>query len=99
MTFFALTFLFAGFIVWAGRLESECVRIGGEPFELSKAAFADAFALSWTTFSTVVCLLSIVLPCGTLLQCIYTIHLAKALSFSFSTTILGLRQHISGSWT
>jgi hypothetical protein len=57
VTFFALTFLFAGFIVCAARLDTECIRVGGEQFEFTSSAFADAFALSWTTFSTVVCLL------------------------------------------
>lgn len=53
--FFALTILFAGFITLAGRIDANCVQIGGEPFGYNAAAFADAFALSWTTFSTVVC--------------------------------------------
>jgi hypothetical protein len=43
--------------VWAGKLDGECVRVGGQPFEFTQSAFADAFALSWTTFSTLVCLL------------------------------------------
>lgn len=51
--FFALVILFAGFITMAGRIDEECVRIGGELFASTDAAFADAFALSWTTFSTV----------------------------------------------
>jgi len=49
--FFGLIILFAGFIIAAGHLDQECVRIGGQPFSTSQ--FADAFALSWTTFSTV----------------------------------------------
>lgn len=52
VVFFALTFFFAAFIIWAGNADPECVRIGGDPFGTAK--FADAFALSWTTFSTVV---------------------------------------------
>ena len=51
--FFALVILFAGIIVSAGRMDSECSRIGGEPFGHASSDFADAFALSWTTFSTV----------------------------------------------
>jgi hypothetical protein len=53
LVFFALTILFAGFITIAGRIDPQCVRIGGMPFGFDFAAFADAFALSWTTFSTV----------------------------------------------
>lgn len=53
VAFFALVILFAGFITIAGNLDAECVRIGGEEFGSSGAAFADAFSLSWTTFSTV----------------------------------------------
>jgi len=49
--FFGLIILFAGAIVGAGRLDEECVRIGGDPLFTSQ--FFDAFALSWTTFSTV----------------------------------------------
>lgn len=51
--FFALVILFAGFIAMAGQIDPECVRIGGEVFDNEGTAFADAFALSWTTFSTV----------------------------------------------
>ena len=51
--FFALVISFAGFITLAGHLDEECVRIGGNEFDASGTAFADAFALSWTTFSTV----------------------------------------------
>lgn len=52
LVFFALTILFAGFITLAGRIDADCVQIGGQPFGFNFAAFADAFALSWTTFST-----------------------------------------------
>jgi hypothetical protein len=51
--FFALVILFAGFITVAGNIDPQCVRIGGEEFDKENTAFADAFALSWTTFSTV----------------------------------------------
>lgn len=51
--FFVFTILFAGFITWAGRLDATCVVVGGEPFASADNPFADAFALSWTTFSTV----------------------------------------------
>lgn len=49
--FFLWVMTFAAFIVGAGRLDDECIRVGGAPFADSE--FADAFALSWTTFSTV----------------------------------------------
>lgn len=53
IVFFALTIFFAGLIIAAGRMDEECVRVGGQTFESAGTAFADAFALSWTTFSTV----------------------------------------------
>ena len=53
MLFFVLVMIFAGFIISAGRLNPQCVRIGGAPFNSATSDFADAFALSWTTFSTV----------------------------------------------
>jgi hypothetical protein len=51
--FFALVILFAGLITIAGTVDPECVRIGGQEFNSQDTAFADAFTLSWTTFSTV----------------------------------------------
>eukprot|EP00934_Nitzschia_sp_Nitz4_P004257 Nitzschia sp. Nitz4//scaffold178_size73299//61035//62764//NITZ4_005718-RA/size73299-processed-gene-0.36-mRNA-1//-1//CDS//3329539179//4247//frame0 len=51
--FFLWVMLFAAFIVGAGRMDAECVRVGGAPFGDAGADFSDAFALSWTTFSTV----------------------------------------------
>jgi hypothetical protein len=53
VVFFAFTVVFAGFIFLAGQLDPQCVRVSGEPFQVSSAGFADAFTLSWTTFSTV----------------------------------------------
>ena len=53
MIFFVWVMIFAGFIIGAGRIDHECVRVGGEPFAEAESQFADAFALSWTTFSTV----------------------------------------------
>jgi hypothetical protein len=53
VTFFALVILFSGFITLAGRIDSECVRVGGQVFGAAGTPFADAFALSWTTFATV----------------------------------------------
>lgn len=53
IAFFVLVILFAGFIASAGVLDSECVRVGSTVFNSAGAGFADAFALSWTTLSTV----------------------------------------------
>jgi hypothetical protein len=55
VVFFTLVIIFSGFIILAGKMDSECVRVGGLEFGNTSAHFADAFALSWTTFSTVVC--------------------------------------------
>jgi hypothetical protein len=51
--FFVLVMLFACIIIGAGRMDEDCVRIGGAEFDQAGSPFADAFALSWTTFSTV----------------------------------------------
>jgi uncharacterized membrane protein len=53
--FFALIILFAALLILVESADYSCVRIsiGESEFE-SNGAFADAFALSWTTFSTVV---------------------------------------------
>ena len=58
--FFVWIMFFAALIIGAGRIDNECVRVGGNPFgytgddgEGVPHEFADAFALSWTTFSTV----------------------------------------------
>jgi hypothetical protein len=53
LTFFALVVLFSGFITIAGRMDAECIRVGDNSFGNSSAPFADAFSLSWQTFSTV----------------------------------------------
>lgn len=53
VAFFALVLFFSGFITLAGRLDSECVRVGSDTFATEGAPFAVAFALSWTTISTV----------------------------------------------
>jgi hypothetical protein len=53
ITFFGLVILFSGIITLAGHMDTECVRVGGKEFDFAGAAFADAFSLSWTTFSTV----------------------------------------------
>ncbi len=51
--FFLWVMIFAGLIVAAGRMDVQCIRVGGEDFANAASDFADAFALSWTTFSTV----------------------------------------------
>ena len=51
--FFTLVIFFAALITIAGKMDNQCVRIGGAIFDNEDTAFADAFALSWTTFSTV----------------------------------------------
>lgn len=51
--FFGLVIFFAGLITIAGRMDEQCVRVEDGSFAAEGAAFADAFALSWTTFSTV----------------------------------------------
>ncbi|KAG7353710.1 inward rectifier potassium channel [Nitzschia inconspicua] len=51
--FLVWVMIFAGFILLAGRIDQQCVRVGGDPFSDAASQFADAFALSWTTFSTV----------------------------------------------
>jgi hypothetical protein len=53
VAFFALVIAFAGFISIAGALDAQCVRVGSEDIGFWGAPFADAFALSWTTISTV----------------------------------------------
>ena len=53
VAFFVLVLFFAGFIVLAGHLDHECVRAGSNTLDAEGAPFAVAFALSWTTISTV----------------------------------------------
>ena len=51
--FFIWVMLFAGFIIGAGKWNSDCVRVGDKSIANATSEFADAFSLSWTTFSTV----------------------------------------------
>jgi hypothetical protein len=51
--FFTLVILFSAFIAAAGTIDKKCVRVGGAAFGEQGTGFADAFSLSWTTFSTV----------------------------------------------
>ena len=53
--FFALIILFAALLILVESADYSCVRISiGDSGSHSNGAIADAFALSWTTFSTVV---------------------------------------------
>jgi len=54
LAFFGLVLLFSFLIISAGELDPDCIKIGGISFGNTTASyFADAFALSWTTLSTV----------------------------------------------
>lgn len=54
LAFFGWVLFFSGLIISAGKLDADCIKIGGISFGNTTASyFADAFALSWTTFSTV----------------------------------------------
>jgi hypothetical protein len=52
--FFSCTLAFAALILWAGRNRPVCIYVSGKFFGNSTSQFGDAFALSWTTFATVV---------------------------------------------
>lgn len=57
--FFGLTLCFGLLIFWMGQSRPECVHVNGETFSnytgsTSYRDFGDAYALSWTSFSTVV---------------------------------------------
>jgi len=55
--FYTLTLSFALLIYLSGLNHTDCVHVNGESFGVSGSGnrFGDAYALSWTTFSTVVC--------------------------------------------
>eukprot|EP00980_Cylindrotheca_fusiformis_P003302 scaffold743_cov117-Cylindrotheca_fusiformis.AAC.21 len=53
MAFFVLVVIFSALIIAAGKKDADCVKIGGNSFGANGSVFADAFSLSWTTFSTV----------------------------------------------
>lgn len=59
--FFSLTLAFGLLILWIGQYQPECIHVNGENFSNYTGAtvwrdFGDAYALSWTSFSTVVSL-------------------------------------------
>lgn len=50
----ALCLIFGGLLLVAGNAEPNCIVASGEPFGATpNTKFSDAFALSWTTFTTV----------------------------------------------
>ena len=49
----ALCLIFGGFLLVAGNAEPNCIVTSGAPFGETPTKFSDAFALSWTTFTTV----------------------------------------------
>mmetsp|Transcript_8269 Transcript_8269/g.15478 ORF Transcript_8269/g.15478 Transcript_8269/m.15478 type:complete len:546 (-) Transcript_8269:135-1772(-) len=52
--FFVLCLLFAGFLALAGHFHPDCMVVSGDPYGTNPASkFSDAFAMSWTTFTTV----------------------------------------------
>mmetsp|Transcript_15361 Transcript_15361/g.36825 ORF Transcript_15361/g.36825 Transcript_15361/m.36825 type:complete len:697 (+) Transcript_15361:176-2266(+) len=52
--YMSLMLVFAGLLLIAGSAEPTCIVAGGAPFgEIPHTKFSDAFALSWTTFTTV----------------------------------------------
>jgi hypothetical protein len=54
LVFFTLTIGFALIILALGLQKPNCVHVNGVDFDTTGAHFMDAYALSWTTFSTVV---------------------------------------------
>jgi hypothetical protein len=57
MIYFAVMLIFAFFLWIAGNAQPACIVAAGEPFgansDVDATRFSDAFALSWTTFTTV----------------------------------------------
>ena len=52
--FIVLCVVFAGMLLAAGKAKPECIVVSGQPFgQFKETQFSDAFALSWTTFTTV----------------------------------------------
>jgi len=51
--FFTWTLVFAVLIFWSGHNKPQCIHVNGVDFGSTDADFMDAYALSWTTFSTV----------------------------------------------
>jgi hypothetical protein len=53
LAFFSLTLLFATFMHISGVRSPECIHVNGVDYLQNTTNFMDAYALSWTTFSTV----------------------------------------------
>jgi len=53
LSFYLSTLVFAVCLYLIGRLNPKCIQVGSENFADSESQFMDAFALSWTTFTTV----------------------------------------------
>mmetsp|Transcript_557 Transcript_557/g.1715 ORF Transcript_557/g.1715 Transcript_557/m.1715 type:complete len:231 (+) Transcript_557:172-864(+) len=52
--FFVINVVFALLMWWAGNMNPQCIVVSGEDFGYNPdTKFADAFSLSWTTFTTV----------------------------------------------
>jgi len=52
--FFLFCLLFAGFFALAGHMYPDCIVVSGAPYGTNpESKFSDAFAMSWTTFTTV----------------------------------------------
>lgn len=52
--FTLLTFSFGGFLELAGKAQPGCITVSGQPFGTNpESTLADAYSLSWTTFTTV----------------------------------------------
>jgi hypothetical protein len=52
VVYYSITLFFGLLVLWVGKMDAECIRVGGDPIDSS--TFTDAYDLSWTTFSTVV---------------------------------------------
>lgn len=96
--FFVLVMFFAALIIFAGELDNECVRIGGKPFGTVDSEFADAFALSWTTFSTVVCIPKLEVFFFSLSVFHSKCNIVLLTTPNIFIHLLGLWKHLSSSW-
>lgn len=56
LAFYGCTLIFALIFYWAGNSNPDCIHVNGRAFAVNSTStqdFMDAYALSWTTFSTV----------------------------------------------
>jgi hypothetical protein len=82
--FFFKTTLWAIFIYAMGRHQPNCIDVGGKDFATGGNHFIDAYAISWTTFSTVVRALCNVKYLMTV--SLFYIHTHTCFPFFFLTT-------------